>query len=67
MKMSLKSLEKYFFTLGLVFSMMIPILFPAAVFLSPLILYAFAFRIAVFSFISGQAYTDIVLFTQKRE
>nr|WP_319488946.1 hypothetical protein [uncultured Caproiciproducens sp.] len=67
MKMSLKSIEKYFFTLGLLFSVMIPILFPTVVFLSLLILFVSALSITIFSFISIQSYTNIVLFTRKRE
>lgn len=67
MKMGIKAIEKYFFTAALLFSVMIAILFPTVVFLSLLILFITALGIAAFSFLSIQAYTNIVLFTQKRE
>jgi len=67
MKIRLKSIGKYFFTLGLLFSVMIALLFPTIVFLSALILFVSALSIAIFSFIDIPAYTNIVLFTQKRE
>lgn len=67
MKSSLKSIEMYFLNFGFLFAILIPILFPTVVFLPALILFVFALSIAIFSFRDRCAYTNIVLFTQKRE
>lgn len=67
MKISLKSAKEYFGAFGLIFSMMVPVFFPAAVFLPLLILVVSALRVADFAFTGIRDYTGIVLFTQKRE
>lgn len=67
MKISLKSAKEYFWAFSLIFSMMVPVFFPAAVFLPLLILFVSALHVAGFAFTNIHDYTGIVLFTQKRE